>query len=695
MGEPYPSTVLFIMGEPYPSTVLFGNVIMKKSIELIIALALLLTCAGAVFADGARITPDLWIKAVIQTREKGAIEAVWKKGGEDSTQAGDHVIWGYFYASPDDVNWGSEDNPDLFVKIWFDRSGRLDVNFFHVSVPDIEVYSDYPYDGIPDAKDTASLSRRYVRQYFTRQDVNGKRDKRDNSSSLRLESAEEEPLVEAGIFTDEKGLIDAVWYKCGEAMTPAGHKVIWGYFYASPDDVNWGSQNNPDVFVKIWFDISGRTDVNFFHVSVPMIAVYSDAPDDTAFEKRDFLSLESRYVRHEYYAGTGCSVEEQNEFVYDLMRDVYLWYDKVPTIDYSDYTSPEDLLQDLVYKEDKWSSITSREDFHNFYDEGEYIGLGCFLKIDDQSDCRVKFVHQNSPADVSGMERGDKILEINGKPVSDISLNDEWESVIGENEIGVNVNLKIADSEGVVRDIAVEKEWVTVNTVLYHDILENRGVKIGYVVFYTFIEAAREELDAVFAQFRHEKISELIVDLRYNGGGEVSVARYLASLIGGDRLAGEVFIKTIHNRKYSIMNETEYFVGSENAVNPDRVIFITGERTCSASELVINSLKPYMEVVLIGSKTCGKPYGMYGWDFCDKHITPVSLKAVNAYGEADYLDGMSPDCGSRDDLSRAFGDIREDSLKQAMYYIVRGTCLDESELSETATRKSDRGDIRF
>ncbi|MBE9546774.1 MAG: hypothetical protein IMF10_04650, partial [Proteobacteria bacterium] len=86
--------------------------------------------------NGYMVTSDLWIRAVINTEEKGPIEAVWQKGGEDTTSRGDRVIWGHFYASPSDVTWGSQDNPDLFVKIWFDVSGRVDVNYFHVSVPE-------------------------------------------------------------------------------------------------------------------------------------------------------------------------------------------------------------------------------------------------------------------------------------------------------------------------------------------------------------------------------------------------------------------------------------------------------------------------------------------------------------------------------------------------------------------------------
>jgi len=116
--------------------------------------------------SGYLVTTDLWIKAVINTEEKGLVEAVWQKGGEDTTSRGDRVIWGHFYASPSDVTWGSSNNPDLFVKIWFDVSGRIDVNYFHVSVPDIEVYSDYPYDSTADEHGTTTMSQRYIRHEY-------------------------------------------------------------------------------------------------------------------------------------------------------------------------------------------------------------------------------------------------------------------------------------------------------------------------------------------------------------------------------------------------------------------------------------------------------------------------------------------------------------------------------------------------
>ncbi len=258
---------------------------------------------------GDMVTSDLWIRAVINTVEKGPIDAVWQKGGEDTTSRGDRVIWGHFYASPNDVTWGSQNNPDLFVKIWFDVNGRVDVNFFHVSVPDIEVYSDYPYDGSPDEHGTTTTSRRYIRQYYQNGESHMDENYEDGSppsgyspggnpsgyltiNDLRIGSM---------INTVEKGPIDAVWRLGGQDTTSRGDQVVWGHYYASPLDVTWGSQDNPDLFVKIWFDVNGRIDVNFFHVSVPDIEVYSDLPNDGTYDQKGTTIMDNRYIRHEYW----------------------------------------------------------------------------------------------------------------------------------------------------------------------------------------------------------------------------------------------------------------------------------------------------------------------------------------------------------------------------------------------------------
>jgi hypothetical protein len=248
---------------------------MKTKITALVIMLFSLMISSSVFAEGYLVTSDLWIKAVINTVEKGPVDAVWQKGGEDTTSRGDRVIWGHFYASPNDVTWGSQNNPDLFVKIWFDVSGRVDVNYFHVSVPDIEVCSDYPCDGIPDEQGTTTMSRRYIRQYYEGGQSNSEENYEDGNPPSGCTamgnpsgcSTINDLRIGSIINTVEKGPIDAVWRFGGQDNTSRGDQVVWGHFYADPLDVTWGSQDNPDLFVKIWFDVSGRVDVNFFHVS--------------------------------------------------------------------------------------------------------------------------------------------------------------------------------------------------------------------------------------------------------------------------------------------------------------------------------------------------------------------------------------------------------------------------------------------
>ena len=266
------------------------------------------TQAFAATPTGELITSDFWIGAMINTEGKGSVEAVWQKGGEATTSRGDSVIWGYFYASPSDVSWGSSNNPDLYVKIWFDVNGRVDVNYFHVSVPEIEVYSGYQYDGVVAEQGTTTMDRRYIRQYY------------ENGQSYSSEQAEDgypssgnsptgspsgnltinDLSIGAMINTEEIGSVDALWRLGGQDTTSRGDQVVWGHFYASPSDVSWGSEDNPDLFVKIWFDVSGRVDVNYFHVSVPDIEVYSDLPSDGVYAKKGTTIMANRYIRHEY-----------------------------------------------------------------------------------------------------------------------------------------------------------------------------------------------------------------------------------------------------------------------------------------------------------------------------------------------------------------------------------------------------------
>ena len=256
---------------------------------------------------------SLKIGAMINTVGKGQIEAIWHKGGEEITTRGDTVIWGYFYANPAQVSWGSQQSPEVFVKIWFDVGGRIDVNYFHVSVPNIKVFSRVTGGFDYDKQDWLSMNyRRYVRHfaentepYSEAQFENGfcflpivcdMLASKNIEPQMNNASLDGQTMIAAVIHTEEAGDIEANWQPKGQDMTQRGDKVVWGYFSADPEDVSWGSDQNPEVFVKIWRDISGRIDVNYFHVSVPPISVIS-ADNTNNWSHTSFL--DNRYIRDE------------------------------------------------------------------------------------------------------------------------------------------------------------------------------------------------------------------------------------------------------------------------------------------------------------------------------------------------------------------------------------------------------------
>lgn len=258
--------------------------------------------------EGYLVTDKLWIRAVIHTVDKGPIDGVWQLGGQDTTARGDQVIWGYFYASPSDVSWGNANNPDVFVKIWIDVNGPVYVDYFHVSVPDIDVYTDFLYDGAPDQQGRATLTERFVEHSEVNGVISGKTQREDGVSPAGY-SAQANPegtalinslRIGTMINTADKGPIEGVWHLGGQDTTARGDQVVWGYFYADPAIMSWGSANNPDLFAKIWFDVGGAVFVDFFHVSVPDIEVYSDLPNSGGYNNRGTTLLSDRFVEHRY-----------------------------------------------------------------------------------------------------------------------------------------------------------------------------------------------------------------------------------------------------------------------------------------------------------------------------------------------------------------------------------------------------------
>jgi hypothetical protein len=278
---------------------------MMRLLNFILSLCLLVGFAQ-VHAAGALVSSNIWIDAEIHTTEKGIINAVWRLGGDAKTARGDRVIWGYFYASPNDVTWGSRNNPDVYVKIWYDVSGRIDVNFFHVSVPDITVYSAKNDGGT--LVGTTTTDARYARHSYhasNAQDATVIDTRNGEVLSVQYQAENlDNAFTQSIINTEEAGNIRGVVKYGGAERTARGDTVAWGYFYADSKDVAWGSEDNPEAFIKIWFDVSGRVDVNFFHVSVPGIQVESylmNASNNAITSSyRSTITMAKRYSRHEY-----------------------------------------------------------------------------------------------------------------------------------------------------------------------------------------------------------------------------------------------------------------------------------------------------------------------------------------------------------------------------------------------------------
>lgn len=367
-----------------------------------------------------------------------------------------------------------------------------------------------------------------------------------------------------------------------------------------------------------------------------------------------------------------CSIDFQNWYIHTLMEEIYLWKDEMPDVNPDDYDAPDALLQDMIVPEkDHFSFIGPADEVGLFLEEGVYLGLGVKI-LSDVSGLRFGLVYPDSPAYLAGLRRGDRLLSVNGRDASAPGvINDELDFT----QSGQTARLTVETLEGDVVETTLAADWVTTEPVFLYDILEIDGRTVGYLVFNDFLQKAVDDLGAAFADFKAVGIDELVLDLRYNPGGTPDVAVRLAGWIAGGKVDGsDVFAEMFHNEGYADVDRTIFFEPNGNAPALDRVAIITGAGTASASEMLINGLAPFMEVILVGETTYGKPVGMYVYDVCDKIFMPVAFQMVNALGEGAYFDGIPPDCPAADDLDHPLGDPDEASLAAALHYLSNGSC---------------------
>lgn len=339
----------------------------------------------------------------------------------------------------------------------------------------------------------------------------------------------------------------------------------------------------------------------------------------------------------------------QKHFLYNLFTLEYFWANEVSSeIDYTSYTTPKEMIKAFRYTTyDTWSYSQTYEDYKNESNQAT-TGFGCFINDDDI----VVFTHIDSPCDKAGIKRGDKILYYNS------SLN----------QLAVNRN-------GSTLYFDIQKQAYNYK-VSKGQVIEHGDKKIGHLIYNSFTSSSTSELESIFSDFKEANITELIIDLRYNSGGSLAVASILLDKIAGYGRTGQVQTKLNWNTNYQNNNVTYTFDEDSNSIqNLTRVIFLTTQSTASASEVVINSLKPYInDVISIGSTTRGKPVGMRGRKNKGLIYWLINFEMQNANDEGGYYSGINPTCISNDNLNFERTDISGDMLSKALNYTSNGSC---------------------
>jgi carboxyl-terminal processing protease len=378
---------------------------------------------------------------------------------------------------------------------------------------------------------------------------------------------------------------------------------------------------------------------------------------------------------------TGLTDAMARDSLYYLMRQWYYWYDQMPTVKKENYADPYQLLEAMRYKTlDKWSFVA---DYNEFIAEmqGEFVGHGIRIGLDNSKKARIAMIYAESPLyKVNGVRRGWIVKSVNGYDIAKIISDGDataYNTALGASTAGITNKFVFTKPDGTDIEISSAKASFTINSVLLYDTLHLSTGVTGHLVFESFISPSPTELAAAFKFFEENNIKDLILDLRYNSGGYLSVAQTLATEIGGKTLAnsGSVFGVLKYNDKNQDQNYTYKF---DKAVQINtsltRLIVISSRQTASASEAVMNGLKPFMNIISIGDTTSGKPVGMNGWAVGEKYFFwPITFKIVNKDSEGDYFKGIAPAKIVSDDITHDFNDRNEQCLKEAIKYIETGT----------------------
>ena len=391
---------------------------------------------------------------------------------------------------------------------------------------------------------------------------------------------------------------------------------------------------------------------------------------------------------------SACSIDAQKQFVLDKMRDVYFWNDDLPVaVDLATFATPEAVLEHLISFQplDHFSYIDLAAADAQFFGAGQYEGYGFSSRFEAADDLRFIRVFSSSPAGTAGFARGQRIMMLNGRTIADIEANEGTGSLFTL----PTLEFTIRRPDNTEFTSTVNAGIVTIDPLPQHRVIDRPdGTSVGYMELVTFISTADDALSGVFETFRQAGVTDVILDLRYNGGGLVSTTELLGDFLGGGVPGNTVFSRTLFNDNNSAANRTALFARLAESLSLSRLVVIATERTASASELITNSMKPHVEVTIVGSTTLGKPVGQLGIEFCEKILRPTAFETVNSNEEGRYFDGLAADCPAIDDLLIPVGDNTDQNLTTALTFLETGACPAQMIGPTTLQKPRKTGDLR-
>jgi carboxyl-terminal processing protease len=373
-----------------------------------------------------------------------------------------------------------------------------------------------------------------------------------------------------------------------------------------------------------------------------------------------------------------------------LSNDFYLWYNKIPsTFNAQNYADPAAIMIALraysiepgyTTPVDKWSFGIKKTDWNqlsggigtaaNISSNGDF-GLNVFFRV--EGDLRVKLVERLAPAGLAGIERGWRITKINGN--TNITTSNA-SFIVNSVYYSNSSTFTFVKPDGTSVDITLTAAHYPQQPVYLDTVYNISSKTIGYMVFNSFLgdtSSIFSNFQKVMNYFSSQNVTDLVIDLRYNGGGYVSVQEKLADYLAPASTNGSLMMTETFNDKHQNYNTSLHF-NKIGPLNPNHILFIVSQATASASELLINNLKPHMDVKIIGpTNTDGKPVGFFPISVGDWYIFPISFRSVNSSGVGNYFNGLTVDNLVADGLDKNWGDPTEASLARAIKYITTGS----------------------